>query len=222
MVGDNMQRKGVYIFLLVLMLGIIGISIVARNQMLNTVSSNKKYIDEYVSQYDGNFIYEYSETLSDGSKQFYYKSEQYPDFVLVVNSKINGDGNTVTDNYKSLSMQQQVLDYWKDFFGENVLLSVNNCENLNILSTIDETISYNSFELNVGLPNNSDIVSVIENYIVELQQEKIDCSVYFYYLNEKDYNEYATFGFDINVDRFDNYTMVIIRNGEVDTKIQYQ
>ena len=204
------------------MFGVIAMGVIARNQMVNTVSKNQKYIDAYVKKYDGDFVYSHSETLENGVKRFYYKSNKFPDFVLTIDYDVGGDGTTLTDNYSTLTMQQQVLNYWKDFFGEDALVSITNCQELNILSTIDETLSYNDFEFVVGFVISDDIDEKIDICISQLQEQKVDCSVYFYYLSPAHFAEYAKNGMEISVDKFENYTMVIIRNGELDTKIKYQ
>jgi hypothetical protein len=217
-----MQKRGMFVFLIILMLSVIVLGVLARNQMVNSITKNQKYIDEYVKQYDGDFVYSYSETLENGTKRFYYKSEQYPDFVLTIDYSVSGSSASLSDNYETIVMQQKVVSYWKEFFGEQALVSITNCSDLNILTTIDDTLSYNAFDIVVGLMISDDIDDKIDAYVLRLQDAKIDCSIYFYHLNSEDYKEYSNTGFDVSVDKFENYTMFIIRNGKIDTKIQYE
>ena len=72
------------------------------------------------------------------------------------------------------------FEYFKNFFGEDVLVNIMNLGELNVLPTIEEAIDYNYFNIAVGILENEDIEKQITDYKTKLTQNKIDCNIYFF------------------------------------------
>ena len=216
-----MKNKAIFITLIVFMIGAIVLGVVAKNKMLDTVAQNKAYVDKYVENLDDSFVFRNEETISETEKKFYYTSPKYPSFTLVVTSNTSGEGYVITDNYSSLNMNFQIFEYFKNFFGEDVLVNIMNLGELNVLPTIEEAIDYNYFNIAVGILENEDIENQIAGYKTKLTQNKIDCNIYFYYLTQEQYDRY-TEQFVVVDAGFVNYQMCIVENGKITTEIRYE
>ena len=216
-----MRNKAIFITLIVFMIGAIVLGVVAKNKMLDTVAQNKAYVDKYVENLDDSFVFRNEETVSETEKRFYYTSLKYPSFTLIVTSNTSGEGYVITDNYSSLNMNFQIFEYFKNFFGEDVLVNIMNLGELNVLPTIEEAIDYNSFNIAVGILENEDIENQIADYKTKLTQNKIDCNIYFYYLTQEQYDRYEE-QFVVVDAGFVNYQMCIVENGKITTEIKYE
>lgn len=216
-----MKNKAIFITLIVFMIGAIVLGVVAKNKMLDTVAQNKAYVDKYVENLDDSFVFRNEEVVSETEKRFYYTSPKYPSFTLMVTSNTSGEGYVITDNYSSLNMNFQIFEYFKNFFGEDVLVNIMNLGELNVLPTIEEAIDYNYFNIVVGILENEDIEKQITDYKTKLTQNKIDCNVYFYYLTQEQYDRYKE-QFVVVDAGFVNYQMCIVENGKITTEIRYE
>lgn len=217
----NLKSKAIFITLIVFMIGVIVLGIVAENQMLDAVSKNKKYVDKYVSNIDETFVYKGEETVDDNVKLFYYTSQKYPSFTLIVTADTTEKTYRLTDNFASLNMYTEIQEYFENYFGENSLVKISNVANLNILSTVEESISYNVFNMMVGIVQNENTDADVEQYKDKLVADKIDCNIYFYYLTQEQFDKYKD-EFSVTDNGFLNYQMYIIENGQITTEIKYE
>lgn len=216
-----MERKNVAMGLLILvMIGVIIFSIFARDSFSNNIKTSKQYVDNYVSKVDDSFVYKTQEKYDDGSIRFYYESDKHKNFTLVVTITENDGEYVLSDNYNTLNIQSETSEYFNNLFGSEIIVDIVNKETLNILPTVEEMISYNNFSLNVGIKgeNIPETVNSLKQILID---KKIDCSVYFYHFTEEQYEKYKQKGLYENVNEFENYNMVIIRNGQVETEFQY-
>lgn len=216
-----MNKKGIFIVLLIAMLGTIVLGCLCENKMEESVMTNKKYIDNYVQEIDDSFIYVKKESNGD-DYSFYYKSDKYKNFVLVVEAKKEDGNYVITNNYKSLEKQKLLIEEIEKIVGEDKILSILNSEELNILETVEEGLEYNTFKMNIGLKNTEDIETEIANLKQKIVDANMNCSIYFYHLNEEQFEIYSKQGIEDVEQGFENYEMVIIENGKIVTEIKYK
>ena len=216
-----MERKNVAMGLLILvMICVIVFSIFARDSFSNNLKTSKQYVDNYVSKIDESFVYQTKEEYDDGQIQYYYKSEKHPNFTLIITVKKEDGEYVLTDNYKTLNIQDDTSKYFDELFGSDVIVDIVNKETLNILPTVEEMVDNNNFSLNVGVKQETatETISKLKELIIE---KKIDCSVYFYHFTDEQYEKYKRCGLYEKVNEFENYDMIIIRNGQIETEFQY-
>lgn len=223
-----MRRNVVFVVFLFIMVGIIIFCCLFNGQIVGKVKTSKEYIDNYVKTNVGeNFTY-ISDKKTDDGYYFYYMTKDNPDFTLVVSVKRVNRDYEITNNYSEknnedrINGQNGIQNEFKKILGEDKIITICNLAELNLFENAEETLSYNNFELNIGIKQNENILAEIEKMKDVFVKKEINCNVYFYYLSEEQYDKYKQSGM-YSVDfGFENYLMMIIENGKIITEIKYE
>ena len=218
-----MKRIWLFAVLILFMVGTVILGICAKEKALDVAKTSKEYIDNYVvTEIDDSFTYEKHEKVNGDEYYFYYTSDKYDDFTLLVKvSKVNGEYE-ISNNYSTIESQDNIKKEIEKICNRECIVEITNINELNFLSDIKEMISYNSFNMNIGLLNNNNIDAEIETVRNDFIKNNINCNIYFYHLSKEQYEKYKKTGMaEMNLG-FENYTMMIIENGKVTTKIKYE
>ena len=218
-----MKRIWLFAVLILFMVGTVILGICAKEKALDVAKTSKEYIDIYVvTEIDDSFTYEKHEKVNGDEYYFYYTSDKYDDFTLLVKvSKANGEYE-ISNNYSTIESQDNIKKEIEKICNRECIVEITNINELNFLSDIKEMISYNSFNMNIGLLNNNNIDAEIETIKNDFIKNNINCNIYFYHLSKEQYEKYKKTGMaEMNLG-FENYTMMIIENGKVTTKIKYE
>lgn len=218
-----MKRIWLFAVLILFMVGTVILGICAKEKALDVAKTSKEYIDNYVvTEIDDSFTYEKHEKVNGDEYYFYYTSDKYDDFTLLVKvSKVNGEYE-ISNNYSTIESQDNIKKEIEKICNRECIVEITNINELNFLSDIKEMISYNSFNMNIGLLNNNNIDAEIETIKNDFIKNNINCNIYFYHLSKEQYEKYKKTGMaEMNLG-FENYTMMIIENGKVTTKIKYE
>ena len=218
-----MKRIWLFAVLILFMVGTVILGICAKEKALDVAKTSKEYIDNYVvTEIDDSFTYEKHEKVNGEEYYFYYTSDKYDDFTLLVKvSKVNGEYE-ISNNYSTIESQDNIKKEIEKICNRECIVEITNINELNFLSDIKEMISYNSFNMNIGLLNNNNIDAEIETIKNDFIKNNINCNIYFYHLSKEQYEKYKKTGMaEMNLG-FENYTMMIIENGKVTTKIKYE
>ena len=218
-----MKRIWLFAVLILFMVGTVILGICAKEKALDVAKTSKEYIDNYVvTEIDDSFTYEKHEKVNGDEYYFYYTSDKYDDFTLLVKvSKVNGEYE-ISNNYSTIESQDNIKKEIEKICNRECIVEITNINELNFLSDIKEMISYNSFNMNIGLLNNNNIDAEIETIKNDFIKNNINCNIYFYHLSKEQYEKYKKTGMaEMNLG-FENYTMMIIENGKVTTKKKYE
>lgn len=218
-----MKRIWLFAVLILFMVGTVILGICAKEKALDVAKTSKEYIGNYVvTEIDDSFTYEKHEKVNGDEYYFYYTSDKYDDFTLLVKvSKVNGEYE-ISNNYSTIESQDNIKKEIEKICNRECIVEITNINELNFLSDIKEMISYNSFNMNIGLLNNNNIDAEIETIKNDFIKNNINCNIYFYHLSKEQYEKYKKTGMaEMNLG-FENYTMMIIENGKVTTKIKYE
>lgn len=215
------NKKITFIFLIFLMIFIVCISLEIKKDVNNNLAISQKMIDKYVQNIDETFKFQYKEKDESNAYLYYYTSSEIPNFTLVVSATKEGGVYKYRDNYHTLKQQTDISSYVDNLFGEKVIADITNKNNLNLLPTESEMLEYNQFMMNLGILNTETEIQ-IKNIKKTLLENKINGNFYIYYLSEEQFNEYSVNGIYADVEKFENYTFLSIKNNKIETEFDFK
>lgn len=215
------NKKLSFIFLIFLMVFIVCISLEIKKDVNNNLAISQKMIDKYVQNIDETFKFQYKEKDENNVYLYYYTSNEIPNFTLVVSAAKEGGVYKYRDNYHTLQQQTDISSYIDNLFGEKIIVDITNKNNLNLLPTESEMLEYNQFMMNFGVINSETTVE-IDNIKNILLGNKINGNFYIYYLSEEQFNKYLENGIYENIEEFENYTFLSIKNNKIETEFNFK